>query len=452
MFHDLETLGSIHIPHNWEYADQAAREGATGFVATDLRKQALQLDDLSLWILIDETPTWEPVSKGATGGFTTSTPANELDAAFFAEDAGASDAYAITLNPAIASYVTGVHYMFKAATANTGAATININGLGAKTIKKAAGGITTDLATDDIRAGQWVLLVYDGTNMQMLSLLGNSPSASGFSSSTKADVLDAAFFAQDAGGSDSYAITLTPAITAYVTGCHYVFKANTANTGAATLNINALGAITIKKAAGGITTDLATDDIRAGQWVIVVYDGTNFQMVSLLGNAPSGGGGTGTKTLMRWDANDSQAPAANFASFGARNAIPFVAFNDTTAQSTVFLGIIPEGADFTTGIKVRFKWIAASATSGNTIWTSAFERMNTDVDADSFATGVDSTAQACNATNGIPTSSEIDHSGSEIDGLTAGDLFRIKLTRKAADGGDTMTGDAQLLAVEIQQR
>lgn len=104
-------------------------------------------------------------------------------------------------------------------------------------------------------------------------------------------------FAADAGGTDDYAITLSPAISGYTNGQLYRFKANTANTGAATLAINGLAAKTIKKAAGGVTTDLASNDIRAGQMVDVVYDLSNdiFQMQSLLGNAPTGtiGGSTG---------------------------------------------------------------------------------------------------------------------------------------------------------------
>lgn len=92
----------------------------------------------------------------------------------FAVDAGANDTYVATLDPVPAAYETGQHYRFKANTANTGAATINFNSLGAKTIKKATGGITSDLADNDIRAGQWVDLVYDGTNMQMQSTLGNA--------------------------------------------------------------------------------------------------------------------------------------------------------------------------------------------------------------------------------------------------------------------------------------
>jgi hypothetical protein len=110
------------------------------------------------------------VPPGTGGGLT----ADSVSAPVFAADAGASDTYVATLSPVPSGYTTGTHYRFKANTANTGACTINFNSLGAKTIKKAAGGITTDLADNDIRAGQWVDLIYDGTNMQMQSTLGNA--------------------------------------------------------------------------------------------------------------------------------------------------------------------------------------------------------------------------------------------------------------------------------------
>ena len=97
-------------------------------------------------------------------------------------------------------------------------------------------------------------------------------------------------FGADAGASDTYVVTLTPAPAAYVNGEHYRFKANTVNTGAATVNFNSLGAKTIKK---HHDQDLANGDIEAGQWVDVVFDSANdvFQMQSQLGNAPAGGSG-----------------------------------------------------------------------------------------------------------------------------------------------------------------
>lgn len=84
----------------------------------------------------------------------------------YGADAGATDSYAVTLDPAPAAYVEGQQYMFKANTANTGAASLNINGLGAKTIVKA---VSTTLANNDILAGMFCLVVYDGTNFVLLN-------------------------------------------------------------------------------------------------------------------------------------------------------------------------------------------------------------------------------------------------------------------------------------------
>ena len=105
---------------------------------------------------------------------------------------------------------------------------------------------------------------------------------------SEAEVQNATYtYAADAEASDTYAITLPKAPAAYVAGQQFAFKANTANTGAATLNVNGLGAKTIKKRTG---VDLADNDIKSGSIVEVRYDGTYFQMVSMLGNAPAGSG------------------------------------------------------------------------------------------------------------------------------------------------------------------
>lgn len=84
-------------------------------------------------------------------------------------------------------------------------------------------------------------------------------------------------YAADAGSTDAYAISLSPAPTSYATGMVVHFKANTANTGACTLNVNGLGAVSIKKS---YNVELVDSDIAANQLVSVVYDGANFQMSS----------------------------------------------------------------------------------------------------------------------------------------------------------------------------
>ncbi len=78
--------------------------------------------------------------------------------------ASGTDTYSATPNPALTSYVTETAILIKFTNANTGAATINLNGLGAKAIVK---GVSTALVAGDIVAGMELLLIYDGTNYQI---------------------------------------------------------------------------------------------------------------------------------------------------------------------------------------------------------------------------------------------------------------------------------------------
>ncbi|TAF35234.1 MAG: hypothetical protein EAZ57_01285 [Cytophagales bacterium] len=84
------------------------------------------------------------------------------------------------------------------------------------------------------------------------------------------------------GAVNAYAVTLVPAVASYQTGMIVNFRANAANTGAATLNVNGLGAIPIRKL---VTTALSPNDIMINQMVTVMYDGTNFQLMSGVGSS-----------------------------------------------------------------------------------------------------------------------------------------------------------------------
>lgn len=80
------------------------------------------------------------------------------------DDTGAANAYVVTLNPIPTAYPLMIQ--MKAAHANTGASTINPNGLGAKAIKK---NVASDLSADDIPAGGIAYLVYDGVFYQLVN-------------------------------------------------------------------------------------------------------------------------------------------------------------------------------------------------------------------------------------------------------------------------------------------
>lgn len=78
----------------------------------------------------------------------------------FATDAAGTDAYVITPSPAIGAYVDGLLVKFRAGTANTGGASINVNGLGVRNIVK---NYNTSLTTGDILAGSIITLIYDSS-------------------------------------------------------------------------------------------------------------------------------------------------------------------------------------------------------------------------------------------------------------------------------------------------
>jgi hypothetical protein len=158
-------------------------------------------------------------------------------------------------------------------------------------------------------------------------------------------------------------------------------------------------------------------------------------------------GGGGTKTYAVFNALDNQPPATNFATLDTRNSIALLDFDDATDEDAIFLGVIPEAAVLGSGLKIRIIWTATTATSGACVWDASLERMTTDIDTDSFDTAA-SVTTTTNGTSGVPNYSEI--TLTTIDSVTAGDGFRLKINRDANNGSDTMTGDAELIAVEIR--
>lgn len=87
-----------------------------------------------------------------------------------------------------------------------------------------------------------------------------------------------------AGSANTYTITYSPALAALVDGERYSFRVAADNTGAATLNINGLGATAIKKMTSSGKADLASGDLKSGQPATVEYDGTHFVLVSPIAN------------------------------------------------------------------------------------------------------------------------------------------------------------------------
>lgn len=108
-------------------------------------------------------------------------------------------------------------------------------------------------------------------------------------------VQSGSFTALTVTGTDTYVASVTPVLPAYTTGSMFTFVVPNTNTGPATLNVSSLGAKVLSRDG---STALAAGDLVAGSEVIVVYDGTRFQVLNsnsktnltVSGNATLSGG------------------------------------------------------------------------------------------------------------------------------------------------------------------
>jgi hypothetical protein len=82
----------------------------------------------------------------------------------YAVDTGSANTYSITITNPITSYAAGLGVILKITHANTGASTLNVNGIGAVALTKSG---TTTLSSGDLLAGQIVTAIYDGTEFQL---------------------------------------------------------------------------------------------------------------------------------------------------------------------------------------------------------------------------------------------------------------------------------------------
>jgi len=79
-------------------------------------------------------------------------------------------------------------------------------------------------------------------------------------------------------GTNALTATLNKAPTAYTAGQVFWLKIGATNTSTATLNINSLGAKSIKKILNGTLSNIEAGDLISGQVVGFAYDGVQFQI------------------------------------------------------------------------------------------------------------------------------------------------------------------------------
>jgi hypothetical protein len=163
-------------------------------------------------------------------------------------------------------------------------------------------------------------------------------------------------------------------------------------------------------------------------------------------------------TLAVFLATDGIPPISSYASLDTRGAVHFVLdFDGTADQEIQFHGVLPStygGGGLTVTLWVAF----SAATSGNSRWQADIERIQagtTDLDLPSFTGTFQSVGIAAPAgSSGIVATGDIVFTaGAAMDGLLAGEAFRLLIRRDAdgTSGTDDITSDAELLRVVIKE-
>jgi len=106
------------------------------------------------------------------------------------------------------------------------------------------------------------------------------------------------------------------------------------------------------------------------------------------------------------------------------------------------------------GITSTFIWMASSATSGVTRWGAALRRIADDAedtDASHSYDFNDVDATAASASGELDYTDLTHTDGADMDSVAAGDAFHYRVRRNATHANDTMSGDAELVAIHIKE-
>lgn len=246
------------------------------------------------------------------------------------------------LTPAIQGYETGLNVRFKAANTTTGAATLNVNGRGAKAIQfnNAA------LVTGEIAQNYYHEVIYDGTQFQLLNPALSASTRTLPASVGQVQDGDYIWLGTTGGTATAQTASASPAITAYKAGQKFRMKigsglGSTGSTATAhTLNVNSVGAKNIVNNEDGTNPTLGT--WVAGAIMEVVYDGTNL----VITNEPTGWQ-TWTPTVTPASGTSSSVVTnARFRKNGKRVEVQFdLSWTQNTASSLYVRVSMPVNLD-----------------------------------------------------------------------------------------------------------
>ena len=175
-----------------------------------------------------------------------------------------------------------------------------------------------------------------------------------------------------------------------------------------------------------------------------------------------GGGGGSALFHAFLDPRDGISPpgtsSLSVALYSVRNGHPCMEFpaseEDSTQDDSVdFIFRVPSTFSTSNNLQVDWVWSAEGATSGNVVWiveVEAFGPALIDLDSDSFDTAQTVTT-ATSGTDGNTVTSSIQFTVAEFDGVAAGNLVRIRLTRNSNEALDNLAVRAQVYGISVEE-
>jgi hypothetical protein len=308
--------------------------------------------------------------------------------------AGTADAKTLTYSVAPAAYYNGQRFAFIANTTNTGSATLNVNSVGAKTIKSMLTGTLANLSASNMVAGMYVEVAYNTSN-DCFVWVNQGPTSVPFTAASASGAASLAFAEDTDNGTNVATLQGAASLSGDIT-------------------------LTLPSAAGTIAN---TSDFIGQQTIWVPAAAMTTRTTN---GAASGSVETTTNKVM----------------------LSTMDFDATTAEYAQFAVQMPKGWDEST-IICQFVWShAATVTNFGVAWELAAVAFADDDAADTAFGSAVTVTDTGGTTNDIYISAE--SSAMTVAGSPGAEEYVVfQVNRAPANGSDTMAVDARLHGVKI---
>jgi len=150
-----------------------------------------------------------------TWGGKLNTDFDDLDALLGAiTTTGSANAYVLTTGLSLAAYVNGQSFWIRASFANTGAATLNVDAIGAKNLRKNVAGTLTALVTGDIYTGDYLRATYNSaSDVIVIAGIGNAQPLGATLTALEALSWSSGSPLVEFTAADTVSLTLTPSVS-----------------------------------------------------------------------------------------------------------------------------------------------------------------------------------------------------------------------------------------------